>query len=76
MVSCRPRTPIHRVGQVDDGVPGGVQAGQEGADGGGLAGADFSVMTPDGALGGAPGDAGEGLVVGGVAVQPEFGQMA
>jgi hypothetical protein len=29
----------HRVGQVDDGVAGGVQRGEDGADGDGLAGA-------------------------------------
>ena len=40
IVSWRPRMPISGVGQVDDGVPGGVQAGQGGAHGDGLAGAD------------------------------------
>ena len=41
----------HRVGQVDDGVPGGVQAGQDGADRDGLAGADFAGDHADGAFG-------------------------
>jgi hypothetical protein len=56
----------HGVGQVDDGVPGGVQAGEHGADRDGLAGADFA---GDDANIGAPGDAGDCFVVGGVAVQ-------
>jgi hypothetical protein len=38
----------HRVGEVDDGVPGGVQAGQDGADGDGLAGADLAGDDADG----------------------------
>ena len=59
----------HGVGQVDDGVPGGVQPGQDGADGDGLAGADFAGDHADGAFGDAPGDPGAGLVVGGVPVQ-------
>ena len=66
----------HGVGQVDDGVPGGVQAGQDGADRGGLAGPDFACDDADRAFADAPGDAGDGLVVGGVAVQHARGQVA
>src|SRR6266516_3125112 len=66
----------HRVGQVDDGVPGGVQAGQDGAHGGGLAGPDLAGDYPDGSFGDAPGDPGAGLVVGGVAVEHAGGQVA
>jgi hypothetical protein len=32
----------HGVGQVDDGVPGGVEGGEDGADGDGFPGADFA----------------------------------
>ena len=64
------------VGQVDDGVAGGVQAGQCGADGDGLAGADLAGDHADAAFADAPGDAGDGLVVGGVAVQHARGQVA
>src|SRR6266568_8435332 len=46
----------HGVGQVDDGVPGVVEAGQDGADGDGLAGADLAGDDADGAFGDAPGD--------------------
>src|SRR5260370_1076790 len=53
----------HRVGQGDDGVPGGGQAGQDGAGRGGLAGPDFTSDDADRAFGDAPGDAGDGLVV-------------
>ena len=66
----------HRVGEVDDRVPGGVQAGQDGADGDGLARADLAGDDADGALADAPGDAGDGLVVGGVAVQHPGGEVA
>ena len=68
--------PDHRVGQVDDGVPGGIQAGQDGADGDGFPGADFAGDDADGAFADAPGDAGDGLVVGGVAVQHAGGEVA
>src|SRR4249920_1715128 len=61
--------PDHRVGQVDDGVPGGIQAGQDGADRDGLAGSDLAGDDADRAFADAPGDAGDGLVVGGVPVQ-------
>ena len=64
------------VGEVDDGVPGGVQPGQRGADGDGLAGADLAGDDPDPALADAPADAGDGLVVGGVAVQHPRRQIA
>src|SRR2546429_3198368 len=64
----------HRVRQVDDGVPGGIEAGQDGADRDGLAGPDFAGYHPDGPFGDAPGDPGAGLVVGGVAVQNGGGQ--
>src|SRR5919198_1507841 len=66
----------HGVGQVDDGVAGGVQAGEDGAHGDGLAGADFAGDYADGAFGDAPADAGDGFVVGGVAVQHAGGQVA
>jgi hypothetical protein len=57
-------------------VPWGVEAGQDGADGDGLAGAHFSGDDADGALADAPGDAGDGLVVGGVAVQHAGGEAS
>ena len=65
----------HRVGQVDDGVAGGVQAGQDGADRDGFPGADFSGDHADGAFGDAPADAGDGFVVGGVPVQHARGKI-
>src|SRR5260370_6437282 len=65
----------HRVGQVDAGVPGRVQAGQDGADRGGLAGPDFTSDDADRAFGDAPGDAGDGLVVRGVAVPHARGHV-
>src|SRR6266568_4839193 len=49
---------------------------QGGADGDGLAGADLAGDDADGAFGDAPGDAGDGFVVGGVAVQHAGGQVA
>ena len=57
------------VGQVDDGVPGGVQGGERGADCDGLAGSDFAGDDPDPAFGDAPADPGDGFAVAGVAVQ-------
>src|SRR5258705_13189374 len=65
----------HRVGQVDDGVPGGVQAGQDGADRDGLAGPDFARYDAYRAFADAPGDAGDGLVVGGGAGRHAGGQV-
>ncbi|HTS95607.1 MAG TPA: hypothetical protein VMI33_03225, partial [Streptosporangiaceae bacterium] len=65
----------HRVGQVDDGVPGGVQAGQDGAHRDSLARPDFACDNTDGPFGDAPGDPGAGLVVGGVPVQHAGGQV-
>ena len=64
-----PRTPDGGVGQVDDEVAGLVEAGQGGAGGDGLADADFAGDHAEGFLGHAPGDAGDGFAVGGVAVQ-------
>src|SRR5207253_10736641 len=63
------------VGRVVDGMPGRIQAGQDGADRDGLAGPDFTRYDADRAFGDAPGDAGDGLVVGGVAVQHAGGQV-
>src|ERR1019366_6188714 len=64
------------VGQVDDGGPGGVEGGQGGAGGGSLAGADFTGDHAEGLVVHAPGDAGGGLAVRGVAVQHAGGQVA
>src|SRR5437899_12541974 len=63
----------HRVRQVDDGVAGGIEAGQDGAHRDRLARPDFGGYQPDGPFGDAPGDPGAGLVVGGVPVQPAGG---
>ena len=56
-------------------MAGGVQGGQRGAHGDGLAGADLAGDHADGAFGDAPADPGDGLVVGGVAVQHPGGQV-
>ena len=64
------------VAQVDEGVPGGVQAGEGGAQGHGLAGADFAGDHAEGVLADAPADPGGGLGVGGVAVQHARRQVA
>ena len=63
------------VADVDDGVPGGVQAGERGADRHGFPGADFAGDHAEGLLGDGPGDAGGGLGVGGVPVQHAGGQV-
>ena len=68
--------PGGRVADVDDGVPGGVQAGDGGPDGGGLAGPDLAGDHADGPAGDGPGDAGGGLGAVGVPVQPGRGQVA
>ena len=68
--------PDGRVGQVDDGVAGRVQGGERGADGDGLPGADLAGDHPDPVLGHAPADPGDGLAVGGVAVQHPGGEVA
>ena len=68
--------PDRRVGQVDDGVPGRVQGGERGADGDGLPGADLAGDHPDAVFGDAPADPGDGLAVGGVAVQHAGGEVA
>ena len=67
--------PDRRVGQVDDGVPGRVQGVQGGADGDGFPGADLAGDHPDAVLGDAPADPGDGLAVGGVAVQHAGGEV-
>ena len=64
------------VGQVDDGVAAAVQAGEGGAHGDGLAGADLAGDHADAAFGDTPADAGDGFVVGAVAVQHARGQIA
>src|SRR6266545_2364306 len=64
------------VGQVDQGVAGWVEAGEGGADGDGLADADLAGEHAEGVLVDAPGDAGGGLGMGGVAVQHLGGQVA
>jgi hypothetical protein len=70
-------TPLadHGVGQVDDGVADGVEAGDGGAGGDGLAGADLAGDHPEGALVDQPGDAGNGFGVGAVAVQHAGGEI-
>src|SRR5450755_143921 len=64
------------VAEVDEGVPGGVEAGEGGAQGHGLAGADFAGDHAEGVLADAPADPGGCLGVGGVAVQHARGQVA
>ena len=64
-----------RVGQVDEGVAGLVEGGDGGAGGGCLPGADFARDDAERPLAGAPGDAGDGLGVGGVAVQHGRGEV-
>ena len=64
------------VAEVDDGVPGGVQGGEGGADGDGFAGADFAGDDAEGVFGDAPGDPGDGFGVAGVAVQHAGGEVA
>ena len=62
------------VGLVDDGGAAGIQAGQGGPDGDGLAGADLTGDDTEGPFGQAPADPGDGFGVGGVAVQHLRGQ--
>jgi len=57
-------------------VAGGVQAGQGGVDGDGLADADLAGEHAQGVLVDAPGDAGDRFGVGGVAVQHLGGKLA
>ncbi len=64
------------VGKIDDGVAAGIQGRQRGAHGDGLAGADLAGDHPDAAVGDTPADAGDRLVVGGMAVQHGRGQIA
>jgi len=64
------------VGQVDDAVATAVKGGQRGAHGDGLAGANFAGDHADAAFGDAPADAGDRFVVGAVAVQLAWGQIA
>ena len=64
-----------RVGQVDEGVAGLVERGDGSAGGGRLPGADFARDDPERPLAGAPGDAGDRLGVGGVAVQHGRGEV-
>ncbi len=68
--------PDHRVGEVDDGVPGGVQAGHGGTCGHGLAGADLAADHADVAVVDQPGDAGDGFLVGAGGEQLAGGQVA
>jgi hypothetical protein len=70
-----PADPDGRVGQVDDRVPRRVQGVQGGADGDGFPGADLAGDHPDAVLGDAPADPGDGLAVGGVAVQHAGGEV-
>ena len=65
-----------RVADVDDCVPGGVEAGDGGPDRGGLAGADLAGDHADGPSCDGPGDAGGGLGAVGVPVEPARGQVA
>src|SRR6185437_6081727 len=64
------------VADVDDGVPGVVQACEGGAGRDGLAGADLAGDDAEGSFGDGPGDAGGGLGVGGVPVEHRGGQVA
>jgi hypothetical protein len=57
------------VAQVDEGMTGRIEAGQGGAQGHGLAGADFPGDHAEGVLADAPADPGGCLGVGGVTVQ-------
>jgi hypothetical protein len=57
------------VAQVDEGMAGGVEAGEGGAQGHGLARADLPGDAAEGVLADAPADPGGGLGVGGAAVQ-------
>ena len=57
------------VAEVDEGVAGGVEAGEGGAQGDGFAGADFAGDHAEGVLADAPADPGGRLGVGAVAVQ-------
>ena len=68
--------PDRRVGQVDDGVPGRVEGGEGGADGDGFPSTDLAGDHPDAVLGDAPADPGDGLAVGGVAMQHPGGEVA
>ena len=70
-----PADPDGRVREVDDRVPRRVQGVQGGADGDGLPGADLAGDHPDAVLGDAPADPGDGLAVGGVAVQHAGGEV-
>src|SRR6516162_8555730 len=63
------------VAEVDDGVGGGVEVSDRGADRDRLAGADLAGDHGDGLVGYGPGDAGGGLAAVGVAVQPGGGQV-
>jgi hypothetical protein len=64
------------VGEVDDGVAHGVELGDRGAGGDGLAGADLAGDDPDGAFGDQPGDAGDGFGVAAVLVEHARGEVA
>ena len=57
-------------------MAGRVEGGECGADGDGLPGADLAGDHPDPVLGDAPADPGDGLAVGGVAVQHAGGEVA
>jgi hypothetical protein len=65
-----------RVAELDDGVSGGVECGQGGADGDGFAGADLTGDHAEGVLVDAPADPGDGLGVCGVPVQHAGSQVA
>jgi hypothetical protein len=65
-----PPDPGGGVADVDDGVRGGVEVGDGGADRDRLAGAHFARDHRDGLLADRPGDAGGGLAAVVVAVQP------
>src|SRR5215467_16095904 len=59
------------VADVDDGVAGGIERGERGADRDGLADADLAGEDTECFLGDGPGDAGGGPVAGGVARSEE-----
>ena len=64
------------VADVDDGVPGGVEAGEGGADGDGLADPDLAGDHAEGFLGDGPGDAGGGFGVRGMPMQHRGREIA
>lgn len=63
------------VAEVDDRVSGAVESVGGGADGDGLAGADFAGDDAEGGFVDTPGDAGDGFVMAGVVVERAGGEV-